>query len=93
MKKLTMKEKQHMKLTKTKKTIKKRKPREIIYCQRCGGKRKAKFQIQLTPNRIIKVCGYCFNWSLNKSMKEIRKDYAERSRRNKGGRKNKEYGK
>ena len=71
-----------MKPTKTKK---KRKLKKIVYCQRCGGKRKAKFQIQLTPSRIINICGSCFNWSLKKSMKEIREDYAKRSMRKKDG--------
>lgn len=68
-------------VTKNKIKPKKRKPKKELYCQRCGGKRKAKFQIQLTPSRIINVCTSCFDWSLEKSMREIREDYAKRSKR------------
>lgn len=63
------------------KTKKKRKPKKKIFCKRCGGPNKSHFQIQLTPSRLIKVCTSCFNWGLNKSMKEIREDYAKRSQR------------
>ncbi len=72
--------------TKTKKKVKKkRKPRKREYCQRCGGKLKSIFQINLTPTRKIEVCTSCFEWARPKTMTEIREDYAKRSRRNING--------
>ena len=53
------------------------------YCQRCGGFQKANFQIQLTPSRLINVCTSCFNWARDKTPKEIREDYAKRTKRKK----------
>ena len=71
-----------MNKTKTKKIT--RKPKKRIYCQRCGGKLKSIFLIQLTPSREIEVCTLCFDWAYNKTPKEIREDYAKRVKRKKG---------
>jgi len=83
------------KKSKPKRIDKKSKPKRItkskkstsnkpqLYCKRCGIKIKGNLRIQLTPSRIIEVCTGCFNWSLNKTMAEIRKDYKERARKRK----------
>lgn len=62
---------------------KKKKAKTLIYCKRCGVETKPHFRIELTPKKIIDVCYGCFNWSLNKTMAEIRKDYKERAKRKK----------
>ena len=45
------------------------------YCKRCGiVLEKSRYQIQLTPKKIIDLCSGCFTWSSIKTTKEIKED-------------------
>lgn len=58
------------------------KPKKQLYCKRCGTQlKKQHLQIQLNAKRLIDVCATCFEWARDKTPTEIRKDYAERTRR------------
>lgn len=61
----------------------KKKIKNITYCKRCGAETKGKFNIQLTPSRLVEVCTECFNWANSKTQAEIRKDYKEKAKRKK----------
>ena len=64
--------------TKKKTKVKTKKPN---YCNRCGVLLKTRFHIQLTLKKTISVCNDCFDWSMDKTHTEIKKDYSERSSR------------
>lgn len=51
---------------------------EKTYCKRCGALHNSKFQIQLSPKRLIAVCTSCFEWARNKTPTEIKKDYKKK---------------
>lgn len=59
----------------------KKKKKNNDYCDRCGAAIKSHFQIQLTPKKYISVCTHCFNWAMDKTQDEIKKDYKERGKK------------
>ncbi len=63
----------------------KRKAKKKTYCKRCGVETKAHFHLPLNPKRTIEVCTECFDWAMDKTQSEIKKDYAERAKRKKNG--------
>lgn len=50
------------------------------YCKICGVRHKSKFKVRMTSRTEIDLCQSCFNWSADKSISEIKKEYSNKSR-------------